>query len=64
MLWGLGKDRVGTGQLLTLLLYGTWLESCLWGLGHGAGLGKVVPLGISASFSRKVALVSLLPMVH
>lgn len=55
MLWGLGKDRVGDRVITDSTLFGTWLESCLWGFQHGAGLGKVVQLGASASFSCEVS---------
>lgn len=55
MLWGLGKDRVGDRVTTDSTLFGTWLESCLWGFQHGAGLGKVVQLGASASFSCEVS---------
>lgn len=55
MLWGLGKDKVGGRVTTDLTLYGTWLESRLWGFQHGAGLGKVVQLGAGASFSGGVS---------
>lgn len=50
--WGL-EDRVGVTNDFTLR--GTWLESCLWGFQHGAGLGKMVQLGTNASFSSKAS---------
>lgn len=52
---GFGEGQGGRRVTTDFTARGTWLESHLWGFQHGAGLGNVVQLRASASFSCEVS---------